>query len=356
MEIPLVDLRAEHASLRADIDAAIAGVLDSARFIGGPNVTGLETEVAAECEVAHCIGVSSGTDALLVSLMALGVGPGDEVVTTPFSFFATAGVVSRLGARPVFADIEPHSFNLDPARAASACTDSTAVVMPVHLYGRRADHPDVGNIPVLEDAAQAIGTGPIHGAIAGLSFFPTKNLGAFGDGGAVLTDDAELADRVRLLRNHGARPKYYHAIIGGNFRLDALQAAILRVKLPHLRAWSDHRRRNADRYRSMLANANVPAELIVPDDTPEHIYNQFVIRVPRRDELRQYLKDNGVGTEIYYPKPFHLQECFADLGYAPGAFPHAEAAANEVLALPVYPSISEDQQAYVVDQIAGFFR
>jgi len=355
MEIPLVDLRAELAPLRADIDTAIAKVLDSVRFIGGVEVTSLESEIAEVCQVDHCIGVSSGTDALLVSLMALNVGPGDEVVTTPFSFFATAGVVARLGATPVFADIEPDSFNMDPMAAAAACTDKTRAVMPVHLYGRRAPMPDVGDVPVLEDAAQAIGTGTTEGIAAGLSFFPTKNLGAFGDGGAVLSNDQEFADRVRLMRNHGARPKYYHAMVGGNFRLDSLQAAILRVKLPHLKGWSEQRRRNADRYRALFADASLPTELILPDDTPEHIYNQFVIRAPKRDELRQHLRDANIGSEIYYPRPFHLQECFANLGYEPGAFPHAEKAADEVLALPIYPALTEQQQAYVVDTIADFY-
>jgi len=355
MKIPLVDLTADHAALRADLDAAIAAVIDSGRFIGGPQVSGLEAEVAAVCQTGHCVGVSSGTDALLIMLMALDIGPGDEVVTTPFSFFATAGVIARLGATPVFADIEPDSFNLDPTAAASACSDRTRAVMPVHLYGRRARHPDVGDIAVIEDAAQAIGTGAVRGLAAGLSFFPTKNLGAFGDAGAVLSDDEAFAERVRLLRNHGAKPKYYHALVGGNFRLDAIQAAILRVKLGQLEAWTAARRRNAERYRALFAAANVPAELVVPSDSPEHIYNQFVVRAPRRDQLRAHLREADIATEIYYPRPFHLQECFAHLGYGQGAFPHAEAAANEVLALPVYPALSEDQQAYVVDTIAAFY-
>jgi dTDP-4-amino-4,6-dideoxygalactose transaminase len=355
MKVPLVDLSAEHRGLRHELDAAIARVLDSGRFIGGPELEAFETELARVAGGAHAVGVSSGTDALLVSLMALGVGAGDEVVTTPFSFFATAGVVARLGARPVFADIDPATFNLDPEAAVAAVTGATRAIVPVNLYGRPAAMP-ASELPIVEDAAQSIGACPVRGTVAALSFFPTKNLGAAGDGGAVVTDDAEIADRIRRLRVHGARPKYYHAMIGGNFRLDAIQAAILRVKLPHLVDWTAARRRNADRYRALFAAARLPDELVVPDDSPDHIYNQFVIRAPRRDQLREHLAAAGVSTEIYYPVPFHLQECFADLGYREGAFPHAEKAAAEVLALPIHPSISGAAQAYVVDAISGFYR
>ncbi len=356
MDIPLVDVRAELESLRAEIDAAIATVLDTACFIGGPALEAFERELAPVGGAAFAIGVSSGTDALLVALMALGVGPGDEVVTTPFSFFATAGVVSRLGARPVFADIEPETFALDPALAAAACTTRTAAIITVHLYGRPAPIPSVAEVPVLEDAAQSLGAAPVRGIASATSFFPTKNLGALGDAGAVLTSDAAMAERVRLLRTHGARPKYFHSVIGGNFRLDALQAAVLRVKLPHLAAWNRARRANAARYRQLFEQARVPAELRLPSDVPEHLYNQFVIRAPRRDALRAHLAASGVATEVYYPQPFHLQECYRELGYRVGAFPHAERAAAEVLALPIYPRLDEAQQTYVVKEIERFYR
>lgn len=353
--IPLVDLGAEHRALRAELDAAIARVLDSGRFVLGPEVEAFEQELAAACGAKHAVGVSSGTDALLVSLMALEVGPGAEVVTTPFTFFATAGAIARLGARPVFADIEPESFNLDPVAAASACSERTAAVLPVHLYGRLAARPEV-DLPILEDAAQSIGAGGIGGTAAALSFFPTKNVGALGDAGAVLTDDATFADRVRRLRAHGARPKYVHSLVGGNFRIDALQAAVLRVKLAHLGAWNRARRGNAERYRALLAAASLPPELRVPADAPEHTYHQFTLRAPRRDQLRAHLAAEGIATEIYYPQPLHLQECFAGLGYRPGSLPHAERAATEVLSLPIHPRVGAAAQARVVDRIAAFYR
>jgi dTDP-4-amino-4,6-dideoxygalactose transaminase len=356
MKVPLLDMAAEVAPLRPAIDAAIAAVIDSGVFIGGPVLEAFEKEVAPTAGARHALGVSSGTDALLVALMAMGVGAGSEVVTTPFSFFATAGAVVRLGARPVFADIDEESFNLDPAAAAAACGARTRAVITVHLYGRPAPLPAV-DIPVLEDAAQSLGAAPVRGKAAAISFFPTKNLGAFGDAGLVATDDAALADRIALLRNHGGRPKYYHEVVGGNFRLDAIQAAVLRVKLPHLAGWTAARRANAARYREIFAStAAIPPELRLPSDVPDHIYNQFVIRAPRRDGLRQHLTAAGIGTEIYYPVPFHLQRCFADLGYRAGAFPVAEAASRDVLALPVYPSLTPVQQGYVVDQIAAFYR
>lgn len=356
MKIPLVDVAAETRALRGEIDAAIARVLDSAHFIGGPEVSALEEALAPVAGVRFAVGVSSGTDALLVALMALDVGPGDEVVTTPFSFFATAGVIARLGARPVFVDVEEASLNLDPAAAAAACTARTRAVIPVHLYGRPAALPAVpAHVAVIEDAAQSLGAAPVAGTCQAVSFFPTKNLGGIGDGGAVLTSDAELADRVRLLRNHGARPKYVHALVGGNFRLDALHAAVLRVKLPHLASWCQARRDNAARYRELFAAARVPAALRLPEDVPAHTYNQFVIRAPRRDALRDFLAAEGVATEVYYPLPFHMQRCFAELGYQEGAFPVAEAAAREVLALPIFPSLGAAQQAYIVDRVAAFY-
>lgn len=354
MAVPLLDVNAGHAPLRAELLAAVTRVIDSGHFILGPEVEAFEKELAAATDVPHAIGVSSGTDALLVGLMALGVGHGDEVVTTPFSFFATAGAIARLGAKPVFADVDPATFNLDPAAAAAAVTARTKAVIPVHLFGRPAAMPAV-KVPVVEDAAQSIGAAPLTGALSCLSFFPSKNLGAFGDGGAVLVRDAALAERVKLLRAHGSKPKYVHHAVGGNFRLDALQAAVLRVKLPHLASWTAKRRVNAARYRALFAAAKLPADFILPTDAPGHIYNQFVVRAPRRDALRDALAKAGVGTEIYYPGPLHLQACFAELAYERGSMPHAERACAEVLALPIYPELTEAQQAEVVGAIAKFY-
>jgi dTDP-4-amino-4,6-dideoxygalactose transaminase len=354
MTVPLLDVAGQHGPLREELLGALARVVDSGQFILGAEVDRFERELAAHLGVKHAVGVSSGTDALLVALMALGVGAGHEVVTTTYSFFATAGVIARLGARPVLVDIDEASFNLDVEAARAACGPSTRAVLPVHLFGRPAPALEVG-VPVIEDAAQAIGAAPLAGLAACLSFFPSKNLGAFGDAGAVLTDDDAFADRLRLLRVHGGRPKYVHHAIGGNFRLDALQAAVLRVKLPRLEAWTAARRRNADRYRRLFAEVRVPPELRLPEDAPGHIYNQFVIRAPRRDALRERLARAGVATEIYYPVPFHLQPCFRELGLREGAFPRAEAAAREALALPIYPELTEAQQAHVVDRIAEVY-
>lgn len=355
MQVPMLDVVAGEAPLRAEIDAAIARVLDSGRYIGGSELTAFESELARAAGTQHAVGVSSGTDALLSALMALSVGPGDEVVTTPFSFFATAGVISRLGATPVFADIDDDSLNLDPERAAAACGPRTKAIITVHLYGRPAAIPQVP-VPIVEDAAQSLCAATLRGVCATVSFFPSKNLGGLGDGGAVLTDDAEFAESLRVLRNHGGKPKYFHAVIGGNFRLDALQAAVLRVKLPRLDGWIQARRDNAERYRTLLASAEVPDEVRAPRDVADHVYNQFVIRVPKRDQLRKYLGEHGVGTAIYYPVPFHLQDCYRDLGYGRGAFPVAEKAATEVLALPVFPTVGADRQAHVVDRIVEFYR
>jgi dTDP-4-amino-4,6-dideoxygalactose transaminase len=355
MKVPLLDVNAQNTPLRAAILAAVARVVDKGGFILGPEVDGFERELAAALGARRAVGLSSGTDALLVALTALGVGAGDEVVTTPFSFYATVGCIARLGARPVFADIEPGTFNLDAAAAASACGPKTRALIPVHLFGRPATLPSV-TVPVVEDSAQSIASCPVAGIASCLSFFPSKNLGGMGDGGALVTNDDAFADKVALLRAHGSKPKYVHHLVGGNFRLDALQAAILRVKLPHLAAWTASRRRNAERYRRLFAATALPPELVLPADTPEHIYNQFVIRAPRRDALREHLTKQGVGTEVYYPVPLHLQPCFAGLGYRPGSLPHAERAATEVLALPIYPELEEAQQAYVVEQIAAFYR
>jgi dTDP-4-amino-4,6-dideoxygalactose transaminase len=336
----------------------------------GPEVEGFEREIADVVDVRHAIGVSSGTDALVAALMALGVGPGDEVVTSTFSFFATAGSIVRVGARPVLVDIDPDSFNIDGVAATRACTARTRVLMPVHLFGQAADMSAIValayeyDLKIIEDAAQAIGATDHGGKVGGLgnlgcfSFFPSKNLGGFGDAGLVTTNDDALAHKVRLLRNHGMEPKYFHKLVGGNFRIDAIQAAVLRVKLPHLAGWTDGRRANAARYRQLFAEAGLGGIVTLPSERADryHIYNQFVIRVPERDGLKAHLDAAGVGTEIYYPVPFHRQECFASLGYRPGDFPHAEKAAAEVLAIPIYPELTAAQQEFVVEQIAAYYR
>ena len=368
LQVPLVDLKAQYVTIQSEIRAAIDRVCESQHFILGPEVSALEEELAQVCGARFAIGVSSGTDALLVALMALEVGPGDEVVTTPYSFFATAGVVARLGARPVFVDINPNTFNIDPTAIPAKLNARTKAIIPVHLYGQCVDLTQLlslaqeRNIPIIEDAAQAIRATDTHGNQAGttgamgcFSFFPSKNLGAFGDAGMVVTSDEKLADSLRSLRVHGGKPKYYHPVIGGNFRLDALQAAVLRVKLPYLEAWTAKRRENAARYRNLITRADLLDWITLPQDSAGHIYNQFNIRVPHRDQLRDFLNERGVGTEIYYPLPLHLQECFQQLNYRPGDFPHAEAAAQESLALPIYPELTEEQQRYVVDLIQEYF-
>jgi len=367
--VPLLDLNAQYSPLRPQLLDAVTRVCDSQRFIGGPEVEGLERELAAYLATPHALGMSSGTDALVAALMALNIGPGDEVITPTYSFFATAGSVARLGATPVLVDVEPDTFNMSPAATAAAITSKTKAIIPVHLFGQAADLEPIlaaakpRGIAVIEDAAQAIGC-MYHGKAVGswgamgcFSFFPSKNLGGFGDGGLVTSTSAELAHRLKLIRNHGMEPKYYHHMVGANFRLDALQAAVLRVKLPHLAHWSASRRANAVRYRAAFAAAGLP-DVVLPVEAPDrtHIYNQFVIRVPKRDQLRAHLDAAGIGTEVYYPVPFHLQECFAGLGYKPGAFPVAEAAALDSLALPIYPELTEAQQAAVVEAIAHFYR
>ena len=370
ISVPLLDLSAQNGPLRDACLAAIARVCDSQRFIMGPEVEGLEHELAAQLEVAHAIGVSSGTDALLVALMAYGIGPGDDVIVPTYSFFATAGCVSRLGARPVLVDVDPSTYNLSPAAVAAATTARTKAIVPVHLYGLSADLDPIlavarkAGVPVIEDACQAIGA-RYHGRTVGgigafgcFSFFPSKNLGAFGDAGLLTTNDAELARRARLIRNHGQGATYYHAVVGGNFRLDALQAAVLRVKRPFLAAWSAARRQNAASYRRLFAEYELESLVGLPVEPEgyEHIYNQFVIRAPRRDGLKAHLEARRIGTAIYYPVPFHLQECFRDLGYNRGAFPEAEAAAESTLALPVYGELREKQRRHVVSSIAEFYR
>jgi dTDP-4-amino-4,6-dideoxygalactose transaminase len=389
--VNLLDLQGQYRPLREQVLAAIARVCDSQRFIGGPEVEGFEREIAEYLGVAHAVGLSSGTDALLVALMALGVGPGDEVITPTFSFFATAGAVSRLGATPKLVDIDPRTCNIDVMRAIAAITDRTRAIVPVHLYGQCAwmeplvEEAGARGIPVIEDAAQAIGAtykGRQAGSIgkAGcFSFFPSKNLGAFGDAGLLTTNDDALAHEVRLLRNHGAEPsasapplssggygeippkpqsgvsaKYLHKRVGGNFRLDALQAAVLRVKLPHLDGWTARRRENADLYDRLFTESPAADRVTLParDADCRHIFNQYAIRVKSRDAVRARLAAAGIGTEVYYPVPFHLQECFASLGHRPGDFPAAEAAAAETLALPIYSELTEDQQREVVAAVA----
>ena len=368
--VPLLDLSAQYQPIREEILAAVVRVCDSQRFIMGPDVEALERELAALIGAPHAVAVSSGTDALLVAMMALGIGPGDEVITPTFSFFATAGCVTRVGATPVFVDIDPVTFNVDPAAVARAITPRTRAIIPVHLYGLCANMPALldiagpAGVPVIEDAAQAIGArlgdrqAGTMGAAGCFSFFPSKNLGAFGDGGLVTTADASLATEMRLMRNHGAEPKYYHSRIGGNFRLDSLQAAVLRVKAPHLAAWTAARRNNADRYRLLFAEFGLLDTVTLPTEPAgcTHIYNQFVIRAPRRDALRDHLTAQRIGTEIYYPVPFHRQACFQPVVHAGEAFPEADRAAAEVLALPIYGELSAEQQRHVVASIAAFYR
>ena len=368
MPVPLLDLKAEFAPIAGEVRAAIEGVLESQRFILGPEVQALEQEIAEYSGTAHAIGVSSGSDALIVALMALDIGPGDEVITTPFTFFATLGAIARVGAKPVLVDIDPQTYNLDPGKLEAAITDRTRAIIPVHLYGQCADMPaimDIANrhdLPVIEDAAQAIGSeiagrrAGSFGALGCFSFFPSKNLGALGDGGMVVTSDPALAEKTRILRGHGGKPKYYHQIIGGNFRLDALHAAVLRVKLPHLDDWTAARQRNAATYDRLFAEAGLTDTLTLPHRVPgaRHIFNQYVIRAPRRDELKQHLTSKNIGTEIYYPVPMHLQDCFAYLEHKPGDFPACEQAAQQTLAIPVYPSLTNEQQAEVVDAIREF--
>ena len=369
MTVPLLDLKAQYTPIRQALLDAVTRVCDSQRFIGGPEVEGLERELCDSLGYPHAIGLSSGTDAVLAALMALDIGPGDEVITPTYSFFATAGCVVRVGAKPVLVDSEPDTFNIDTSAAIAAMTPRTKAIIPVHLFGQAAEMAPImeaanaRGIPVIEDAAQAIGCmyhgkaiGTI-GAVGCFSFFPSKNLGAFGDAGFVTATDDGIAKKLRLIRTHGMEPKYYHHLVGANFRIDAVQAAVLRVKLPHLAGWTAGRQRNAARYRALFADANV-CDVKLPVEAPNrtHIYNQFVIRVPKRDALKAHLDKQGIGTEIYYPVPFHLQECFKDLGYKPGAFPIAEAQANDSLALPIYPELTEAQQAAVVNAIRTFYR
>jgi dTDP-4-amino-4,6-dideoxygalactose transaminase len=368
MKVPLLDLQAQYRPLRDEILAAITRICDSQRFIMGPEIESLERELAGQLGVRHAIAVSSGTDALLLALMALDIKAGDEVVTPAYSFFATAAAIVRVGALPVLVDIDPATFNVDPAQAVAAITPRTKAILPVHLFGLSADLDPImaatlqAGIPVIQDAAQAIGAtyksrplGAI-GAFGCFSFFPSKNLGAFGDAGLLTTTNDVLAARARLLRTHGMQPKYYHHLVGGNFRMDALQAAVLRVKAPHLQTWTEGRRANAARYRDLFRAAGLEGSVTLPVEPPDrpHIFNQFVIRTPERDALKKHLDAAGIGNEIYYPVPFHLQPCFADLGHVRGDFPNAERAAAESLAIPIYGELTEEQQQAVVSAIGQF--
>jgi dTDP-4-amino-4,6-dideoxygalactose transaminase len=364
LTVPLLDLKPQYADLKNEIDEAVHRVLDGTRFIGGPEVSGLEEEIARYSQCKHAIGCASGTDALILALRALGVGPGDEVVTTGYSFFASAGTVVNVGAIPVFVDIDPRTYNIDAHRLEAAITSRTKAVIAVHLYGQCCDLGavkavcDKHRLYLIEDAAQAIGAeweGKRAGSVGDIgcfSFFPSKNLGAAGDGGKLTTQDDALGERLRLLREHGAKPKYYHSIVGTNSRLDALQAAILRVKLRHLDRWSEARARNAALYDQLLEGS--PVGRPFRDTRARHIYNQYVIRVAERDPMRQHLTERGVGTEIYYPVPLHLQQCFATLGYKNGDLPQSEAAARETLALPIFPELTEEQIRHVAASILEF--
>lgn len=386
MQVPLLDLRAQYAPLKSAIETAIGELCDSQQFVLGPAVAELERQIAEYSQTTFGIGVSSGTDALLLALMALDIGPGDEVITSPYTFFATAGTIARVNARPVFCDIDPATFNLSPERVAefieSRCESRQGklihrktggrirALMPVHLYGQMADMDTLlaiarkHGLAVIEDAAQAIGAETADGRRAGslgdvgcLSFFPTKNLGAFGDAGMCVASDKDLDAKLRIKRVHGGEPKYYHSVIGGNFRLDALQAVVLLEKLKHLDAWTKARQANAAFYDRHFAAARIAEHVQTPvARAGRHIYNQYVIRCARRDELRQYLGTQGIGSEIYYPVSLHSQQCFAYLGHVPEDFPESTRAAAETLALPIYPELSEAQLGWVVDRIAAFYR
>jgi len=367
MNVPLLDLKAQYLTIKPEIDAAVVAVFESQHFILGPKVAECEKAVAAYSNCAHGIGVSSGSDALLACLMAENIGEGDEVITTPYSFFATAGAIARLGAKPVFVDIDPKTYNIDPRGIAAKITPKTKAIIPVHLYGQMADMDPIMEIAkahslvVIEDGAQAIGAeykGRRAGSIGHygcFSFFPSKNLGGAGDGGMIVTNDAQRAEKLKVLRAHGARPKYYHKVIGGNFRLDELQAAVVLVKLGHLDKWTAGRQQNARTYDQLFKKAGLPIGL--PSiATDRHILNQYVVRIPgTRNEAQAFLKEQGIGTEVYYPVPLHLQECFAYLELKKGSFPESERAAEETLALPVYPELAQAQLQYVVETLGGYF-
>jgi dTDP-4-amino-4,6-dideoxygalactose transaminase len=363
-KVPLLDLRAQYDTIRPEVDAAVKGVMESCHFIGGPEVAALEQEVARYSQTAHAVACASGTDAILLSLWALGIGPGDEVISPAYTFFATAGTIANNGATPVFVDVDPRTYNLDVHLLEKAITPRTKAVVAVSLFGQCCDMPaikaicDKHQIYLVEDAAQAIGSeweGKRSGSMCDFgtfSFFPSKNLGGAGDGGMIVTQNAELAEKARLLCNHGAKPKYYHSVVGTNSRLDALQAAILRVKLRHLDRWSERRAQNAALYNQLFEGSKVGRPY--HDTRTRHIYNQYVIRVANRDGLRKHLQEKNIGCEIYYPVPLHVQKCFAHLGYKPGDMPVSEAAALETLALPIYPELTEDMIRYVAQTVLDF--
>ncbi len=366
--IPMLDLKTQYLSLKADLDAAVMRVIESTQFINGPDVEAMEQEVAQYCRASHCIGVSSGSDALLVCLMALDIGAGDEVITTPYTFFATAGAIVRMGAKPVFVDIDPLTFNIDTKGIASKITPRTKAIMPVHLFGQCAEMDPIldlakkHKLAVIEDAAQAIGSeykgrrAGSMGTVGCYSFFPSKNLGCFGDGGAVVTQDRALADKIRLLRGHGSHPKYYHQVVGGNFRLDSIHAAVLRVKLKHLDSWSQARQLGAAYYTTALTKYGLGRLIEAPKIMQSrHIFNQYVVRCNEREDLREHLKREKITTEVYYPQPMHLQECFANLGYKKGEFPESEQAALTSLALPMYPELPNTQRERVVRSMAAHY-
>lgn len=370
MDVPLLDLKEQNANLRPEIEAALGRVLDTNGFILGGEVAELEKELASYCRTKYAIGCASGSDALLLAMMALDVGIGDEVITTPYSFFATVSAITRLGAIPVFVDIDPKTYNLDITRIEAKITPRTKAIQPVHLYGQCADMKALReisakhSIPLVEDAAQAIGAeegGIRAGAMSEIgcfSFYPSKNLGGMGDGGFMTTDDDVLARKLLALRVHGSEVRYYHKWVGLNSRLDGFQGAVLRVKLPHLDLWSDQRKANADNYRKLFTDTGLSENVGLPieRDGVRHIYNQFVVRLPnQRDELRAFLTEQGIGTDVYYPVSLHLQECFAYLGYVDGDFPESESASRETLALPIFPELKLEQQQYVVENIAKFF-
>ncbi len=370
MKVPLLDLKEQNQSLRGEVDEAIKKVLDSNGFILGAEVEALEEELAAYCQTDFAIGCASGTDALLLALMAFDITAGDEVITTPYSFFATVSAITRLGATPVFVDIDSQIYNLDVSQIEAKITEKTKAIQPVHLYGQCAEMENLRkisakyNIPLVEDAAQAIGAeenkirAGAMSEIGCFSFYPSKNLGGMGDGGFMTTNDEALARKLFALRVHGSEERYYHKWVGLNSRLDALQAAILRVKLPHLDSWSDKRKANADYYRKLFVDAGLTEQITLPfeRENVRHIYNQFVVRVPqKRDELKQFLHENEIGTDIYYPVSLHLQECFNYLDYKEGDFPESEKASRETLALPIFPELTGEQQEFVVEKIAQFF-
>jgi dTDP-4-amino-4,6-dideoxygalactose transaminase len=370
VNVPLLDLKAQYREIKAEVSAVMEAVCEEQGFVLGPRLVEFEKATAHYIGSRHAIGCASGSDALLLALMALGVKAGDEVITVPFTFFATAGAISRLGAKPVFVDIESDSFNIDSHLIERAITPRTKALIPVHLFGQCADMAAINGIAgrrgirVIEDACQAIGAAQRERRAGGLadigcfSFFPTKNLGGFGDGGLMTTDDAGLADALAMLRVHGSRVRYLHEAVGINSRLDALQAAVLHVKLKYLDQWTEGRRRNAERYQRLFTQTQLLDRVLLPVTTSGnfHVYNQYTVRVRQRDDLRNFLKEKGVGTEVYYPLPMHLQNCYHDLGYHKGSFPVSERAAEEVLSLPIYAELTEEQQAYVVQMIGEFYR